>query len=435
MNQNAGPSKARPDEPLIDAVFRALDSAASGWCLLRGSRADPGGSGDVDLLIAPSDIPRLTRALSDLEFVQLPWWGNALHPHFLGYDERRRRWIWLDVATELAFGAGYRLRAGVALRCLARRERSDGLPHLARDDRFWALLLHCLLDKGTIAERHRDELASLASDAGDSGPLASVVAGIIAPVWEPDDLVDRARNRDWMALEAMAPELARMWEARGEVSHPGMLARGRSWAAALWRGARYRGVSVALLGPDGAGKSTLGVGLQESFPLPARIIYMGLYSRWLNRAARLRFPPVVALGRLAVFWGRYALARYHQARGRLVIFDRYAFDALLPSHDGVNGLIRWVDAHACPAPDVTLFLDAPGDLMYRRKGARKHTPQELALARDAYLALAWRIPRLTILDASADRERVRMEAIAAIWRAYQQRLGEPAPPEPARAAA
>jgi len=184
-----------------------------------------------------------------------------------------------------------------------------------------------------------------------------------------------------------------------------------------WAGLLRPAPSVALLAPDGAGKSTLAAGVQNSFFFPVRSVYMGLYQKTTAQAAR---PGVRGMGfvrRLFTQWRRYLIARYHQARGRLVIFDRYTFDALLPPRHNLSGLgrlRRWLLAHACPPPDLVLMLDAPGEVLYARKG--EHNADLLEQQRQQYLALRPHLPQMVVVNASRDAERVRREAMAVIWR-------------------
>src|SRR5947208_14851621 len=63
----------------------------------------------------------------------------------------------------------------------------------------------------------------------------------------------------------------------------------------LWDLRRRRGLSIALLGPDGAGKSTLAMGIQHSFVFPVRLVYMGLTGGLLRHIARLHVPGLVFL--------------------------------------------------------------------------------------------------------------------------------------------
>lgn len=190
---------------------------------------------------------------------------------------------------------------------------------------------------------------------------------------------------------------------------------------------RPHGMSVALLGPDGAGKSTLAAGIQQSFQVPVRVLYMGLGSdhqsgpAWTRRLGRA--------GRLLTLWGRYLNARYYQAHGRLVIFDRYTYDALLTPSEGLNRigrLSRWVRAHACPAPDLAVLLDVPGDVMYQRKG--EHSPAHLEAERQRFLALRERIPQMVVVDATRVAETVRADVIDQIQRRYATHQGETATP-------
>ena len=62
---------------------------------------------------------------------------------------------------------------------------------------------------------------------------------------------------------------------------------------------------------------------------------------------------------------------YHAARGRLVLLDRVAYDARLPGavDHSVGGRITSALAHRfSPTPDALFVLDAPGEVMFARKG-------------------------------------------------------------------
>ena len=135
---------------------------------------------------------------------------------------------------------------------------------------------------------------------------------------------------------------------------------------------------MALLGPDGAGKSTLSESLRRSSVFPSRQVYMGLTGGWLRHVDRLRVPGIVRVGRLLVIWGRYLRGQYHVYRGRLVVFDRYVLDAEVPPPYPLGPfgrLARRIDGRSCPPPDLVLILDAPGTVMHQRKG--EYTPETL----------------------------------------------------------
>src|SRR5581483_6392878 len=411
--------------PLLAAVFQSFQASGVAWSLLRGTTSAIPTSGDIDLLVHRGDVRQVGDILTSLGFARVPGWGDVSHPHYLAYEPVGNGWLWLDVASELAFVQGYRLKTGLAAECLARRQVIGTTSFLAPNDYYWALLLHCVLDKRIFSASHKQTLTELAPGAVGDGPIVRFIAQSAPPTWSPTTIVATVRRGEWEKVEALGPALARNWPRRLRRGKRGRLSCVTRWAALLSHRIRCQGPSIALLGTDGAGKSTLAAEIKRRFPLPSRVIYMGIYSRWLDRATQLRFPPLVIASRVGILWGRYLLARYHQARGRLVIFDRYPFDALLPARPPVQRLNRisgWFDAHACPAPDMSFLLDAPGEVMFLRKGARKHTAQQLGEARASYLAIAGRIPGLRIIDSSRAVDQVLSDVTEQLWALYRDRL-------------
>jgi thymidylate kinase len=183
-----------------------------------------------------------------------------------------------------------------------------------------------------------------------------------------------------------------------------------------------RGLRVALLGPDGAGKSTLASGLESTVPLPMAQVYMGLTGGWLRRVDKLRIPGVVRVGRLLVIWGRFLRGLGLSAAGRLVIFDRYIYDAEVPTPYPIGPaarLARWIDGHACPGPDVTILLDAPGEVMFQRKG--EYDGATLEHWRQRFLGVRRRVPDLEVVDTTQSADAVLRDVSGRIWRSYARR--------------
>jgi len=183
-----------------------------------------------------------------------------------------------------------------------------------------------------------------------------------------------------------------------------------------------RGMTVALLGPDGVGKSTLLAGLAAAYPVPVRQIYMGMW-QGAGQPGYTRLDAVRAiLVRPFRVWWRVACGAVHVTRGRVVVFDRYTYDALLPVTGSWPLLKRpyfWILAHLAPRPDLVLVLDLPGEVAFARKG--ESTPERLEAVRQGFLAL---VPRLgaEVVDAAASPEQVRADVVARIWRRHRARL-------------
>jgi thymidylate kinase len=141
-----------------------------------------------------------------------------------------------------------------------------------------------------------------------------------------------------------------------------------------------------------------------------------------DQARGLTWLAIKALGfatHLAEEQYRHALARRHRARGGIVVFDRYTLDA------NVNARLRrtptsWarrlrdalLQAGAC-RPDLVLVLDAPGEVLYARKG--EHSPGRLEQMRRAYSALAAEFPEVVVIDASRDAGAVCRTVTSLLW--------------------
>jgi thymidylate kinase len=418
----------RPDgavhtvHPALLRAFAALDGAGVAWCLLRGEArlADP--SGDVDLLVAPADLPRLDAVLATAGFLPAPGVGKGAHRGYVGHAAGDR-FLELDFESSVEFGPSSHfavnwlrptLRTDAAQALLAGRRRVGPLAVPSADDAFWALLLHCVVDKGAVAERHAARLVELAPQARPDGVLGRIVTAHCPSGWDAARVLTAARDADWPALVALGARLPGRATAAGRAA---ALGRGLRRLATDVRRTR-RGLSVAVLGPDGAGKSTLTQGIAAAFGLPTRVVYMGLWQGEDGAARPLPLAALAAARRPFRSWRRAAVTGWHQARGRLVVLDRHPYDALLPPappHVALKRLFFTLLARTVPAPSVVLILDVPAEIAAFRRP--DEDPGALATLRSEYLSLARRLPRAVVLDADRSPEALRAAAIDRIWQA------------------
>jgi thymidylate kinase len=400
----------------VAAAFTALDDAGVVWALVRGAEDLARPTGDVDLLVERSAVRRLDAVLAAAGLRRLGVRGHGSHRFYFAYEAADALWIKLDVVTEIEFGRHQELTSSLASGALQRRERRAGIWRLSPADEAWLVLLHLLLDKGEVAADRREVALAAVERAPLTAPLAvhldqRLGAGTAAGVLDTIRAGDTARSR------SLAGELARRWAG---ARRPVVLAR--RFAGRVVRHldltvpGHPAGTVVAIVGPDGAGKTTLSSSLRRSFPTSTRAVYMGLWreSRWDDV---LRSVPGGRLGhRIGRLLRASVAAHAHRLLGRLVLLDRFPQDVLLPGDvdTSLGGrVIGSLAQRLGPDPDLVLVLDAPGELLFARKG--EHDPVLLEERRQGYLRLADRFRASVVLDATQPAAAVLAAAVSAIW--------------------
>jgi thymidylate kinase len=365
----------------------------------------------------------------------------------VAYDQAADRWLKLDVVTSIMYGKPIpAIRTELAEPCLRRRRRRGPTFVPSPEGEFVTTLLHCLLDKGEFSAERRGRLEVLRHEIADQGHLsellrASFPAGMAWPKLAA--AIDRGA---WGELLAERAAVVRRISRGQRLAATARSLRGRALRK-LDRVAgilQPRALSVALLAPDGGGKTTLANELTRTFYLPSRYIYMGTNieastvglptTRWIQAHAKrpaspARLPAWAAARGLRFVnnmfeqWYRYATSRYHMIRGRLVLFDRYVYDSpgSVAGRRSLKSRARsWLLSAAAPKPDLVVYLDAPGEVLYARKG--EHSPAVLEQQRQHYLSLQKHLPQMVIVDATRDADQVRRTVTSLIWRGYAGQL-------------
>jgi thymidylate kinase len=402
--------------PVLRRLFSALEARGLLWTLLRVPSNLEAPTGDVDLLVAPADADALREVAVGLGFVPLPGWESAPDLILVRYDRPSDRWLLLDVATAVSFRAPRALQlADAAAPVLSRRRLRDGIAVPADADAFWLLLLHCLLDKRGVAPHDRGRLQQLVGTSSSS-PVARAACRAAGGRLTPEAFMAAVRSGAWETLDELGGRLAAELKR-----HRAARERWRAFSKDVVSTARKplllrrrRGVNLALLGPNGVGKSTAAAALQRSFPFESRVVYMGI---WKGTGGSRPRQAAEVVTRPVRIWRRYLRAQYHQLRGRLVIFDRYVYEALLPARPPFVAAKRpyfWLLAHVVPPAQSVVVLDVPGRVAFGRK--QENPPDELESERRLYAGLAGRVPSFELVDAVHGPEAVRADITAIVWR-------------------
>lgn len=265
-----------------------------------------------------------------------------------------------------------------------------------------------------------------------SGQLSETRARLLSELWRADAIgcekaVERFRDpgdRDLLADACESGDWERVRERIASLRDglDSSLARPLSLRLAqlvcnVRRVARPTGLMVALLGPDGSGKSSIAERVVASLA-PA---FRGSQLHHLRPDPFRRQGPevphpaphgdparglILSLAKLVLWWMEYALGFVGQvaprlAQSELVVFDRY-FDDLLVDPEryryGGPQRIAAILGRFIPRPDLLVVLDAPAELLVARKG--EITLEAAVRLRGGYEALASSTPRGVLVDAS-----------------------------------
>jgi D-aspartate ligase len=223
---------------------------------------------------------------------------------------------------------------------------------------------------------------------------------------------------------------------------------------------------VALVGPDGTGKSHVCRRLCAELPWPTQYLYMGinyeasnvmLPTTWLLRqwkrfrgtAASMGGPPPIGnpqpKGLRRVFvalkslirtphlvteeWFRQFACWIAQLRGKIVVMDRHFLFDYYAHHvaprfrrQGWASYVHgWVLKRLYPRPDLVIFLDGDVATLFARKP--EGTMEQLSRRRQEYIDSRQLCPRYVVIDATQPLDDVVRLAKAAVCEFHdQQRL-------------
>jgi thymidylate kinase len=219
--------------------------------------------------------------------------------------------------------------------------------------------------------------------------------------------------------------------------------------------------SVALIGPDGAGKTTIARMLEERSQLPLKYIYMGVNieasnfalptsrlfeylrgrqngdpnpsqvegrtfqnpKRWSMLAGKMLWATGRLANHLADEWYRQLWSWSYQCSGYIALYDRhFLFDFSLDNVDleqeGFDvRLHRWFLTHLYPRPNLVIYLDAPAEVLFARKGEKDIA--NLERRRQSFAKLMRMNPNCVVVDGTQPLSKVYDDVAAHICQFYK----------------
>ena len=422
MGRNVSDSEDYDIHPRVAEIFLALDGAGIDWLMFRGEERMRKPTGDIDLLIAPGDLELTDKALSTLGFSRQ---GSALlvtRRAYVAYVAEDDFWLRIDLVTRVAFGEHLEFDTTAAGEFLAAKRRVDVFFLPERVDAFWHLLLHYMLDRGDIPLPWRDIMHERAKVAHAVGPLATCLDALAGDA-AGQRVLSAVQAADWSLLHVLFHHIRKAWLSSQSPSSQVRIGTRRGLSRiglSQWTSFRP-GLSVAVLGPDGAGKTTLALGLRDSLAIPTRYVYMGLWKESRVKQLLSHVPGLNLLLLLFQLVARSCRLSYLRWRGCIVILDRFSYDAVLVTKDESwrQRVTAALVLRMSRPPDLIVVLDLPGEVAFARKG--EQDVATLNQWRAAYRALESGNSQLIVLDATEPIAEVRRLATEAIWKTIRRR--------------
>jgi thymidylate kinase len=424
---------------LILALFAHLEESAVRYVALHSYESLPDDlPSDLDLAVHPADSARLSGVIDSLRaqgFQLVQCINYAVDGYYLVF-----LWPEADGLHSLAVDFTFHHREGGLILMtgeeLVADRRRRGAFWIPKPETEFGYLLAKKTLKGTLPGRQAERLRQLADELG--GAAAERVAARWFGERSKSEVVDACaaltmgsemrdmRRRFWVATlrrDPFNPLRLRLTEI------PRML---RRWF-------RPVGFSMAVLGPDGAGKSTLVREIVRQVQPAFRSTRIFHWRPFLlaggKRRTVLDSPhqldadrPARSVVRLMChlldYWfGTLLRVRPRTARAGLVVFDRYFEDMLADPrryrYGGPMWLVRLV-SRLVPRPKLVLVLDASEEIVRTRK--QEIAVEEIRRLRQVYLQLARMFPRGFVLDAAGSPQTVAREATRIVTAFMESRL-------------
>jgi O-antigen/teichoic acid export membrane protein/thymidylate kinase len=427
-------SDRHPDlSDFLGALCHLLEEANVPYCFLAEPCAEASALvPSLEMTVRSQDrdyLPALFKKLGERGYLPLqclPLVGNDCRYDFASLPESGARFFSLTIREVYPKGRLFSTDGEI----LSRRQNRENCWVACAADQFCHMLSKVSL-QGTVKPGQREQLKHLAEALGRS-EARKVAAQLFSDELQQEVLAACvggcwARIQEQLGAELQHRRLRRF---------PSLLVHSAvQCRAALWRWFRPGGVYIVILGPDGAGKSTL---TQKIFELLRPLFVDATVLQWRPQFLKPRpryfpgfnpphsKPPhgrVESIARvfavLLDYWLAYpTLIRPLLARVALIIYDRDFHDLLVDRLRYRYGGPNWLPGLAAkllPRPGTLyLTLDAEPDVILGRKN--EVAPAELRRQRGAYRDLAASLPNSTVIRTDQGLEASTSAATTAVLR-------------------
>jgi thymidylate kinase len=437
ITYSATPNRTRQD--FLSSLFNSLDCNQVRYCVLHSWEELPQElSSDLDIAVHPQDERNLVLVFRLLQ--KKGYWLVQVINYFV--EAYCFRFLWFEGSTinSVAVDVIFRRQRGAliapSVKSLVSSRQRHGIFWIPAPELEFTYLLARRASKGVAPEKQARQLKILVEQLGLStserlagelflGRLNIRVVEACAN-GNLNPLLAQMKNETWKTSFVRNP-FRLMVDVISDV-----VRRMQRWS-------QPTGLLMVVMGPDGAGKSTLIEHLVQSVG-PAfqhhRIFHWRPMLLWRRKSkcdtsrphAQRPHSSSWSIARLFAhlldYWlGYWFVIRPLLARSGLVVFDRYFDDVLIDPKRYRYGGPLWLARilrPLIPKPDLVLILDAPEKVLLSRK--QEVAPEELRRQRLLYSRSVKGAPVTRIISAAGSVSHVVAEAATAVIEQLSRRF-------------
>jgi thymidylate kinase len=448
--EKCGREETRPDAGMTVSVqsrvarllIKKLAEECESYCILTGYEELPDRfDSDIDFMVSNRDFARIPAMIDEIAeatgtalFQAISHEVSARAFRLAARNEDELAFIQPDSCSDYRHFGKLWLRADEMLAERRLHSRGFWIPSASHEFIYYLIKR---VNKRDFGSAHGARLSYLYSEEPTRG------VDMLQRFWSAksaNGLAEMAGTGDWRPLVQDVERYRRELRNHSAERFPAnVFSLGRRASHAMERILQPTGGWVALIGPDGCGKSFVIEAVTDEFaPGFQKIVRFHLRPKSLPARTNSDTPVTDPHGK-PVRGGLYSMAkmlylfadywlgylnsvRTATVRTRLVVFDRYFYDILVDPKRVLYGGPAWLPkilARLVPRPDLVLLLNASPEVLWSRKQEVPY--EEVVRQQREYLTMVREMPDAVVIDAARSRPEVVRQVREAILDYFSKR--------------